>query len=968
MANARANTGDRVLEVAPTQLNPTDATLWDIERNPELRTTIVAAMLLDRPVKRKRLLNVLEAASRRIPRLRQRVVGGPAGIGAPHWEIDRLFNLDDHVSFIEASEGVDRTVIAAAAAPMASSPLNRERPLWECTYLGGATGPAALILKVHHSLTDGVGGMGLLDVMLDRTRDAKKRDLSSIPVPVQGQRAAGPDGETDVALRRAVGLSFDIASKATTTAFHPVKSWTGALEGARSAARLLAPSSDPLSPLMTGRSVDRHAGTCELELERMHDAAAKHGCTINQAYFAGVIGGLAAYHRELDMPTDRLRASMPVSTRRPGHAKAGNQWAPVRFVVPTDVDDPVERMLAMRALVESSRREKALGFSQSLAGAIQILPSALSSGLVGQMMHGVDANLTNVPGLAEPHFLAGALVERVYAFAPTAGAALSVGLVSHLGIACIGTISDAAAVTDPDLLNELIAAGLHDVIHTAEKTPRSEQPAPEAEPAEAESAAPAPEHPAAERLSAVDTSFLRLETPDAPLHIGGVFVLEGEHLRDDEGKIRLDDARKRIESRLRHIPRFRRRLSEVPFGLGRPLWVDDDSFDIERHVQLTSVASPGEHQDLLDICAELYTEQLDRSVPLWELWLIDGLADGRVGIVEKIHHALIDGISGVELAAAIFDGQADPPEELPADESADGAQYVPDPPAAQRAADALREQVVDPVQTAGRVGSTVLTSPGQVVEQINSIVASIRDIARIGAKAPETSFNHQVGKRRALRVVPLDLDVVHSARAPHHATVNDLVLTTIAGALRHWMIDSGDPLVDVHVFAPMSTRHDPMGAEPGNRVGGMLVELPVGEADPIWRLELVKSRMARLKQQHEGESVAAVFDALDHLPAIGYAAVLRLLSGQPLVNVVVTNLPGPRDPLFFLGDRIEQMIPVVPLGMDMGLGIAVLSYLDRLTVSLFADPDACHDLDLLADCVASEFDVLVAALEADATS
>ena len=261
----------------------------------------------------------------------------------------------------------------------------------------------------------------------------------------------------------------------------------------------------------------------------------------------------------------------------------------------------------------------------------------------------------------------------------------------------------------------------------------------------------------------------------------------------------------------------------------------------------------------------------------------------------------------------------------------------------------------------------MLRSPSDVVEQVNSIVASIRDVARIGAKAPETSFNNSIGRRRALRAIPLDLDVVHTARAPHHATVNDLVLATIAGAMRRWMLESGDPLVDVHVFAPMSTRHDAMGAEPGNRVGGMLVELPVGEDDPIWRLELVKSRMARLKQQHEGESVAAVFDALDHLPAFGYGAVLRMLSAQPLVNFVVTNLPGPRDPLFFLGDRIEQMIPVVPLGMEMGLGIAVLSYLDRLTVTLFADPDACHDIDLLADSIADEFDSLVEALSSDAT-
>jgi len=457
-------------EVPPSRLNPTDAALWDIERDPTLRTTIVAALLLDRPVDPDRLRDVLEVASRRIPRLRQRVVAHTAGIGTPHWQLVEDFDLADHLTVLPVAAGIDDAAIAAVAGPMASAPFRRDRPLWEIAYLHPPAGAAAVLLKVHHSLTDGVGGIGLLDAILDRRRRSPRPDPAIVPIPVPGLRPPATDDERRAGRHRLVDVPWDVASTATTAAFHPVRSATGSWEAVRSAGRLLAPSSAPLSPLLTGRGMERGVSMSHVDLARLHDAAARHGCTINQGFFAGAIGGIAAYHRASGSDLDHLRVTMPVSFRSSSSTAAGNQWAPVRFVVPTDIDDPVDRMLAMQALVVASRRERALSFSHSLAGLVQVLPSVLSAAVVGGMMRGVDVTLTNVPGLATPHFLAGAEVERIHAFAPTAGAALSVGFVSHVETGCVGTLSDAAAVDDPELLGRLIHTGLNDVMDPAERS------------------------------------------------------------------------------------------------------------------------------------------------------------------------------------------------------------------------------------------------------------------------------------------------------------------------------------------------------------------------------------------------------------------------------------------------------------------------------------------------------------------
>ncbi|HSJ91945.1 MAG TPA: wax ester/triacylglycerol synthase family O-acyltransferase [Ilumatobacter sp.] len=939
--------GPGTLEVPPTRLNPTDAALWDIERDPTLRTTIVAALVLDRPVDPSRLSDVLEVATRRIPRLRQRVVAHTAGIGTPHWEVVPDFDLDEHLRVFAVDGGVDDALIASVAAPMAGEPFPRDRPLWELTYLHPAAGRAAVILKVHHSLTDGVGGIGLLDVILDRRRRAPRPDLTAVPVPVPGGRRSSTTEDGSARVRRVVDAPWDVASMATTAVFHPVRTTTGSWEAIRSAGRLLAPSSAPLSPLLVGRSMGRGVSMSHVDLRRLHDAAARHGCTINHAFFAGAIGGIAAYHRESGSHLERLRVTMPVSFRNPANGAAGNQWAPVRFVVPTNIDDPVDRMLAMRTLVVSSRREKALSFSQSLAGLVQVLPSVLSAGVVSGMMHGVDVTLTNVPGLGEPHFLAGAAVERIHAFAPTAGAALNVAFLSHVGTGCVGTLSDAAAVDDPALLGSLIDQAITDVVEAAER-------APAARPAAPGTARPSPA-PRPDRLTALDTGFLRLETAETPMHIGGALLVDGESLRDGEGRIRIEAARSHVEARLQRLPRFRRRIAEVPFGLGRPIWVDDEDFDIARHVRIVQASGRGDDQDLLDLCATLYATPLDRAHPLWDLAFVDGLADGRVGIVERVHHALVDGVGGVELAAALFD-----PEPGDAPERPDRTiRPVAPPGAPRRLADAIAEQALDPLAVA-RSAITAVRSPRRVAGQVTSAAAAARDL--LGPRPPRAPFNQPPGTRRVLRAVPLPIADVRAIGSASGATVNDLVLLTIAGAFARWFDAEQIPPIDVHVLVPVSTRVHALGDGPGNQVGAVLVELPVAEPDRGRRLELIRERMSRLKAAHEGEGTALLLEALDHLPAPWYTPLLRLVAGQSIVNAVVTNVPGPPVPLYFLGSRIERIVPVVPLGAQLSLGIAVLSYGGELVISLFADPDALHDIDALAAAVVDEFDAVRSAV------
>ncbi len=935
-----------IKELEPEAMNGTDAALWDIERDPALRTTVVSVLQLDRAIKPKRLLRSLDESSRLMPRLRQRVAEAPFGVGVPRWVVLDDVDVRDHVRFLELERPVPFAAVLDVAAEMAVESFDRERPLWECAYVEGLDeGRSALIIKVHHSFTDGVGGVALLDIFLDAARRPARRDPAELP-ELRAAKSSPPS--VAAVVERSTTVQARIARTAVDAMLHPVRTVSSTVAGGRSAVRLLAPSGGALSPLFTERGPGRSLGIHQVGLDDLHDAAARHGCTLNHLFVAGVIDGAVEYHRRRGARPSELRVTMPISIRRKADRGGGNQWAPVRFRLPADVDDPIELMHTVREITGRSRKEPALGFSHALAGAIQVLPSTLSAGVVGGMMRGVDLVVTNVPGLSEPRYLAGAHVERLYPFAPTGGAAFNVALMSHETTACVGTMSDTTAVAEPDDLHECIADGIDRVLASAERTA----------PQRAVMSAEIDHRP--ERLTSLDTSFLRLETPESPMHIGGVFVLDGAALRDADGALRTGDIRRHVAARLGRAPRFMRRLTEVPLGQGRPLWIEDPDFDIAHHVKFASVDAPGGAEELYATCCELNMEVLDRSRPLWELWFIDHLADGRVGVVQKVHHALIDGVSSVEFVATLFDLEPLPDPDVPIRRPA-----APPPSGTQLVADAWAERLRDPVDALRQTTRTLTATPSTIAAQVNELIASGIGMLAPEARAPATSINLPVGRRRMFRSIGLGFDDIGTIRSAFGGTANDVALAVLTGGLRAWFEGHHEPLEELHAMCPVNVRVAGTEAEGGNHAGAMLIPLPLAEPDPVRRLAIISERTTRAKQHHEGEGIAALIEAVDHLqptvPGVVGAALRSFAAHQPFVNLVITNVPGPRTPLWFMGAEAESMIPIVPLGPNTALGVALLSYVDRLTIGLHADPDRCPDLDLLAANVDDSMRRLLAA-------
>jgi diacylglycerol O-acyltransferase len=930
-------------------MNGTDATLWDIERDPSLRTTVVSILQLDRSVKPERLLRSIDESSRLMPRMRQRVVEAPMGVGAPHWVIAEGVDVRDHVHFAELEPPVPFSAVLDLAAACAVEPFDRERPLWECTYVEGLDdGKAALIIKVHHSFTDGVGGVGLLDVFLDASRRPKRRTPDQLP----DLRAAPSSGSAVPSLTEIAGKSASaqrkLAKTAIAAALHPAKTVTKTLAGGTSAARLLAPSGAALSPLFAERGPERRLATHDAELDRLHDAAARHGCTINHLFIAGVLDGAARYHRARGSRPPQLRVTMPISIRSSGDHGGGNQWAPVRFRLPTNIDDPIERMLTIREITGRSRKEPALGFSHSLAGAMQILPSSVSAGVVGGMMRGVDLTVTNVPGLSEPRYLAGAHVERMYPFAPTAGAAFNVALMSHESTACFGIMSDTTAVEDADELHAAITAGIDRVLEEAETRPASR----------AVVRSEIDHEP--KRLSSLDTSFLRMETADTPMHIGILFVLEGDPLRGEQGELLVSDIRRHISARLERAPRAMRRLAEVPFGQGRPVWIEDPDFDIAHHVKLATAASPGGAAELYAECCELDMECLDRSRPLWEVWLIDNLADGRVGLLHKVHHAMLDGAGFFDFINTLFDSEPVSGPDIPI-----RGPVAPLPSPGRLLTDAWAENLRDPVEMVRQTTRALMSAPATIAGQVGELVAAGFDAISSGARAPETSLNQQVGRRRQLVSLDLDFTEIGTIRSALGGTANDVALAALTGGLRSWFDRHHEPIEALQAMCPVSLREPGTAAEWGNRTGAMMIPLPLAEPDPVRRFEMIRERTTRAKARHEGANLVALADAADHLPAtipnfMG-PALRSLIAHQTLINLVITNVPGPRAPVWLMGAQAGAIVPIVPLGSNTALGVALASYIDTLTIGLYADPDRCPDLDQLATAITDEMNRLLAA-------
>ena len=455
-----------------------DALMWNIEKDPILRSTIVAVAIFDRPPDWDRLRRRIERTTVLVPRFRQHALSPPLRIAPPRWAVEPEFDLDFHLRRVRlATPGSMRTLLDTVQ-PLAMTSFDRARPLWEFTLIEGLDGPygerAAFSMKVHHSVTDGVGGMELLAHMIDVERDAPEPSATGLPpAPApepMGTRALVRDslGHTT---RRMLGMAQRLPGVATRSAvgamLDPVGAIADAARTTSSVARTIAPATAPMSPIMVARGLGRHLDVTEVSLDDVKRVAKTTEASVNDVFVAAITGGVRLYHEEHGAAPEALRMTLPISLRQRGDDAVGNRFAPARFPVPTNIDDPRERIQAIRRLVKNWRAEPALQMTSGLALVLNRLPTATTTALFGGMLKCCDFVTTNVPGAPVPVFSAGAEVERLFAFAPPSGAAFNVALISHCDTCCIGIVIDTTAVPDPEVLVGCLTRGFGEVLALA---------------------------------------------------------------------------------------------------------------------------------------------------------------------------------------------------------------------------------------------------------------------------------------------------------------------------------------------------------------------------------------------------------------------------------------------------------------------------------------------------------------------
>jgi WS/DGAT/MGAT family acyltransferase len=448
-----------------------DALMWNIERDPLLRSTIAVVWLTDRAPDRGRLERKVERATRTIPRLRQRVLPNPLALAPPRWETDAYFDLAAHLSWHKAPGDGSLRALLDFAQPMAMRHFDLARPLWELAVVEGlAGGRGALVLKLHHSISDGMGLVRMTEALVERSREAPavSEEAPEAPSPREWSQLELARDELAHEWRRQLGRLRRLGGGLLGAARRPFGAAADLRRSLDSLRRGLAPAGEPLSPLLRGRSLSVRFDPLRVPLAALRAAGKKADGTLNDAFVAAVCGGLRRYHEAHGEAVDELRMTMPVNVREGDDAdRAGNQFAPARFAVPIAAPDPVERMRAIGALVRRERAEPLLGFLEGVAGVLNRLPTSLSVSLFGSMLKGIDFVTSNVPGPRREVFTAGAKMDEVYGFGPLSGAALNVTLFSYAGTCFVAVNSDPAAVPDPARLVDCLEAGFAEVVDVA---------------------------------------------------------------------------------------------------------------------------------------------------------------------------------------------------------------------------------------------------------------------------------------------------------------------------------------------------------------------------------------------------------------------------------------------------------------------------------------------------------------------
>src|SRR5919106_821785 len=456
-----------------------------------------------------------------------------------------------------------------------------------------------------------------------------------------------------------------------------------------------------------------------------------------------------------------------------------------------------------------------------------------------------------------------------------------------------------------------------------------------------------------DRLTGLDASFLHLEDSSSHMHVAGVMLFEGDPPPYDE----LIES---IDRRLHLVPRYRQRLAFVPLGQGRPKWVDDPHLNLRYHVRSTALPAPGSEQQLRDLAGRVFSQQLDRDKPLWEIWLVDGLEGDRFAVLSKTHHALVDGISGVDIMSVLFDTSPEP--SAPTDP---GARCLPRPlpSRAQLLAEALIERATIPAEI-GRSAKAVLRGPRRIATGIRDAAVGVGAMAWAGLNpAPSSPYNRSIGPHRRFTWVRTDLKDVKAIKDELGGTVNDVVLSVVAGGLGRHLRRRGvntDGL-ELKAMVPVSVRTDVQRGALGNRVAAMMAPLPVWCQEPVARLDIVSEQLKGLKSGGQAVGAQVLTDLSGFAPPTIMDQASRLIARQRFFNVVVTNVPGPQFPLYLLGRRMIDPFPMVPLVRNQALGIALLSYDGRINFGLVGDFDLLWDIDDLAEDLELSLDELAAA-------
>ena len=435
----------------------------------------------------------------------------------------------------------------------------------------------------------------------------------------------------------------------------------------------------------------------------------------------------------------------------------------------------------------------------------------------------------------------------------------------------------------------------------------------------------------AERLTGLDASFLHMERAGAHMHVASTIVFEGPAPSHEE-------FRDHIASRLHLVPRFRQKLRFVPFDQGRPIWVDDPHLNLDYHVRQSALPAPGSDEQLRNLAARVFSQQLDRSKPLWELWLIEGLSDGRFAIVGKSHHALVDGVSGVDITTVLFDLDADP------QGAASPPPWLarPEPTDLKLLGDAWRERLTSPPEIV-RGFRAALRGPRQVLKGVGATSKMIG----AGMAAPSSVFNVEIGPHRRFAMAQADLAELKRVKDAHGGTVNDVILSIVAGAIGKYLRARGHDTEDLELRAmvPVSVRADEEHGALGNRISAMMAPLPVWSEDPVERLRIVSEEMGDLKASGQAVGAEILTKLTDFAPGTIASQAARLQPAQRFFNLVVTNVPGPQFPLYVLGRKMESIFPMVPLARRQALCVGIMSYDGQVNFGLIGDYDAMADLD-----------------------